>query len=338
MKKFLLYGHSGSYNHGSEAIASCTISHIRENYPDAYIILSSHFPDQDREFSICADKITAPDFDLWQKEKAAKEAAEKYVLAERMYANALDEIDSKTTLLSIGGDNFCYGNSHRLAVFQNRAKEKNAKSILWYCSLDEKITDEVKEILLTFNEIIARESLTYNLLKSEGFNNIKLDNDIAFRLKPKETDIPQGSYIILNLSPLLVRKNPQVIAAAEKAIEYILSNTDLSIALLPHVVNAVDNDMEILSQFAGINEDRIIKISDKLSAAEYKYIITKSKGVISARTHACIAAYSTNIPVLALGYSQKALGIAIDNNAEDLVVDCRKDISVESIADKITWL
>jgi hypothetical protein len=73
MKRFLLYGHSGSYNHGSEAIAKTTIAVICEKYPDSEIILSSHFPEQDREFGVCADRIIAPDGSMGEgKESVCK--------------------------------------------------------------------------------------------------------------------------------------------------------------------------------------------------------------------------------------------------------------------------
>ena len=55
MKKFLLYGHGGSYNHGAEAIIRTTVQLIREKYPNSNIILSSNFAEQDLEYGL--DKI-----------------------------------------------------------------------------------------------------------------------------------------------------------------------------------------------------------------------------------------------------------------------------------------
>lgn len=43
-----------------------------------------------------------------------------------------------------------------------------------------------------------------------------------------------------------------------------------------------------------------------------KNIISKSEFFIGARTHATIAAYSTSVPTLVIGYSVKARGIAKD--------------------------
>ena len=44
----------------------------------------------------------------------------------------------------------------------------------------------------------------------------------------------------------------------------------------------------------------------------YEYIISKCSFFIGARTHATIAAYSTGVPTLVVGYSVKARGIARD--------------------------
>lgn len=44
-KNFLLYGHGGAYNHGSEAIIRCTVDLIKKKYPQSKIILSTHFKD-----------------------------------------------------------------------------------------------------------------------------------------------------------------------------------------------------------------------------------------------------------------------------------------------------
>lgn len=45
MKKYLLYGHGGAYNHGAEAIVRSTVALIREREPEAHILLSTHFPE-----------------------------------------------------------------------------------------------------------------------------------------------------------------------------------------------------------------------------------------------------------------------------------------------------
>ena len=51
---------------------------------------------------------------------------------------------------------------------------------------------------------------------------------------------------------------------------------------------------------------------DDLNAEEIKGVISQCRFFIAARTHASIAAYSTCVPTLVVGYSVKAKGIAKD--------------------------
>jgi polysaccharide pyruvyl transferase WcaK-like protein len=159
--------------------------------------------------------------------------------------------------------------------------------------------------------------------------------DIAFDLVPEPYDIGIENYAALNVSPLVIRKNPMALNAFRALVDYILAETDLNIALVPHVVQPVDNDYDALREFDIRGNERIALVSDKLSAAQYKHIISKAKFCISARTHAAIAAYSSGVPTLAVAYSVKAHGIAkefglpvIDiaeiNNERDLIGKFRR--------------
>ena len=92
-----------------------------------------------------------------------------------------------------------------------------------------------------------------------------------------------------------------------------MDNTDASIALIPHVVWASNDDRIPLKQ---LDEDvdqnpRLVLIEDH-TAPELKYIISKCSFFVGARTNATIAAYSTGVPTLVVGYSVKARGIARD--------------------------
>ena len=58
------------------------------------------------------------------------------------------------------------------------------------------------------------------------------------------------------------------------------------------------------------------------TSKQLKYIISNCRTVIAARTHASIAAYSSNIPTLVLGYSVKSKGLALDlfGSTDDYVI------------------
>jgi polysaccharide pyruvyl transferase WcaK-like protein len=59
------------------------------------------------------------------------------------------------------------------------------------------------------------------------------------------------------------------------------------------------------------DNDRVILFGD-MPCRQIKYIISKCRAFIGARTHATIAAYSSCVPTLVVGYSVKARGIAKD--------------------------
>ena len=100
----------------------------------------------------------------------------------------------------------------------------------------------------------------------------------------------------------------------EKIIEYILSDTDCSVALIPHVIKPTDNDIDALKKLYVKYKDsgRIVLFDGKLNAEQIKGYIARCRAFVGARTHSTIAAYSTCVPTLVLGYSVKSRGIARD--------------------------
>ena len=72
------------------------------------------------------------------------------------------------------------------------------------------------------------------------------------------------------------------------------------------------------------DKNRVVTIED-MSVGKLKFIISKCRFFIGARTHAIIAAYSSRVPAVALGYSVKAKGIACDLFGTDkgYVIDAR---------------
>jgi len=316
-KSFLLYGHGGSYNHGAEAIIKTTISLLRELNPDSYIAISTHFKEQDIEFNIPADNFYERDKKYLQLNQRSEV---KGLYDKQIYKQVIDSITKDTICLSVGGDTYCYGNWNRQAVIHKAALKNGAKSILWSCSIDPSvITPEIIDVLRSHHLITARESITYTILHDLGLTNVLQCTDIAFELPALETTLPEGfisgGMVAINISPLLIRRESIqgiVVKNVQKLIKFILTNTDMGVALIPHVVMPADNDNDAFDKLELPSDSRICRISSKLSASEYKYIISKCRFGIFARTHAAIAAYSSGVPCIALGYSAKSEGIAND--------------------------
>lgn len=324
-KHYLIYGHGGSYNHGGEAITSCTIELLRKLSPDCRITLSTHFPEQDSEFGISADEIVTRNL--------------AGTTNEEVYRSTLEKITPDTVAIQVGGDNYCYRNWQRYAQIHEKTKRCGGTSILWGTSIDEQqLDEELLAVLKEHDVILARECLTYECLKKRGLNNVLQVSDIAFSMEAESTGFSLDNYVVINLSPLVCRKNPEAEEAVNRLIAYILSNTDYNIVLLPHVVVTADNDYEALSSLKWQDLERVVLVSDKLSARQYKSIVAKAQLCVAARTHVTIAAYSCGVPTLAIGYSTKARGIALDLGMADYVVNIEADDFSERLTSKFREL
>ena len=304
---FILYGHGGSYNHGCEALTRCTIALLRDKFPDRRIILSTHFADQDREFDIDADEFV-------ERNPSGQSNDETY-------APTIDRIQLGDICIHVAGDNYCYQNWQRYAALHYMSLNRGAKSILWSCSIDpEAIDAQMRAALKSHHLITSREEMTYKALLSHGLTNVVKVSDIAFTLSTVHIDFDMRDFVALNISPLVIRKKPLVKTAFQKLVDYILDETDMGIALLPHVVNPVDNDYDALRAVDVRDSNRVMLVSDKLSAGQYKHIVSKARFCVTARTHLAIAAYSACVPTLAIGYNVKSQGIAADVKMAEHVI------------------
>ena len=177
--------------------------------------------------------------------------------------------------------------------------------------------------LCTYTHIIARESLTYDALKAAGIpkERLTLTRDPAFTLATDATvSLPEGFIprrtIGINLSPMaqgLEQTSGVTMESYKALIRHIIESSNAQVALIPHVVWATNDDrvplQELYEHFA--DTGRVVMIGDH-SAKELKHIISQCSLFIGARTHATIAAYSSGVPTLVLGYSVKSRGIARD--------------------------
>ena len=88
----------------------------------------------------------------------------------------------------------------------------------------------------------------------------------------------------------------------------------MNVALIPHVIWEDNNDDRKPSKFLYDKfkyTNRVVLIEDD-NCEVLKGYISRCRFFIGARTHSTIAAYSTYVPTLVVGYSIKAKGIAKD--------------------------
>ena len=266
------------------------------------------------------------------------------------YKNFLAEAEG--ICFSIGGDNYCYGRGgyQSLMAVDRALLKKGCKTVLWGCSIEpDSLKDaELVADLASFSLITARETLTYEALCAAGLTNARLYPDPAFTLKADCRALPQGfvegNTIGINLSPLIMAcetKNGAAFQNFVSLISHILETTDAQIALIPHVVWDGNDDRTPLRALAERFADtgRVILVDDA-NAEEIKGVISRCRLFIGARTHATIAAYSTCVPTLVVGYSVKAKGIAKDlfGTYENYVVPVQSLASGDELNGAFDWL
>ena len=324
--KIMMYGHDGSLNRGCEAIVRSSSEMIKDRVKASKIILASGNPKTDKMLKKIDEVFngSAVEFNpnLFQKIRIAAEVkllkSEHYALG-KIYKNVINKIDDIDILLSIGGDNYCYGEQPGFYEINRRVKKNGKKLVLWGCSIGKEDMSKRKlEDLKNFDLILARETLTYDMLKNKGLTNVKLVADPAFTMEREELPLPRGwkenDTIGLNFSPLVLNRNKESAKAVRELIKHILNVTESTIALTPHVMIEGNNDFEILNEIYEEFKDtkRVIILPNNLNAIQYKGYIARMRAFIGARTHATIAAYSNSVPTMVLGYSVKSRGIAKD--------------------------
>ena len=336
VKKILLYGIGSLQNKGCEALVNSTIAQINPNID----IVAATF-DYEHNKNMYKDRINHFVNHHKQNPEGFTEEEQKefehiqnipfdYYNYECFYErDVIKEMKDADICIHIGGDNYCYGVNEWIYAINRKAKELNKKTVLWGASLYDEINDlELINDLQKYDLLMIREKISYNAIKKYiDKDRIMLVPDPAFSLKPKKVTVSswyKGREAIgLNLSPLTV-KTKENEEAVTRFIDYILKNTKYSIALLPHVAVEEVSDLSVLKKIKEEykNEDRIFLDDGEYDCQEIKYIISKCALVVAARTHASIAAYSTEIPTLVIGYSVKSRGIAEDlfGNYQDYVL------------------
>ena len=343
--KYFLFNHSGSLNHGCEAIIRGTVNIIENSDPDAEFVLVSYNAESDR---ILPENVEVCPWTTRELSKTEKIIAafnfkilhsEEYTIS-RYHSPIIDFASDCDICLSVGGDAYCYGDNSIIRTVTRELKKAGKKVVLWGASIgEEDFTDEKLDSLKDFDAIFARESLTENLLKSRGANeNIFLHSDPAFCMERDEMTLPEGftkdNTLGINVSPLVASHNPEITEAVKGFIKHVIDNTTLKILLVPHVVEHNNNDYDYMLPFYKEFEKsgRIEILPSDLNAKQYKGCISKMRFFIGARTHVTIAAYSSGVPTFVIGYSVKSRGIATDLFGNtDYVLDVKKTESSDDL-------
>lgn len=327
--RLIMYMHAGSGNHGCEAIVNSLCRMIKEK-----AVLVSYRGDEDNRYSLknLCEIVQERSFG------GNKPAHVLYYIYRKLTGDGESFIRYRyheifkgrpgPLAVSIGGDNYCYESMlGDLRLANSAFGKKGIKTILLGCSIEPELLrkKQIVEDLSKYHTIIARETITYHALKEvfgkdAGKPELYCYPDPAFTLEKKELPLPDafapGNTVGINVSPM-IQENESIPGITMKnyreMIRFIIDHTDMQIALIPHVVWGQNDDRkpihELYETFEGTG--RVVEIGDG-TCEELKGFISRCRLFVGARTHATIAAYSSLVPTLVVGYSVKARGIAWD--------------------------
>lgn len=365
VKKIVFVDHNGSGNHGCEALVRglCLVL-SKMGIKDALLLSAS--PEEDLKYGL--DHIVCIDSSKKRVHRFSLSFLFAYlyhlVFKEYIYLDLLPyrkqveaTLNIHTVAFSIAGDGYCYGNTKDHSMLHGLYRRQGSKTVLWTCSISpESLNDkELIADLRSYDLITARESLTYNALVSKGLKNVLLFPDGAFNLGRVDLPLPsgfiEGNTVGVNVSPMIISNETNAGITFRNylhLLDYILRETTMNIALIPHVVWSSNDDRVPLQKlkeelFQLINNleahKRVCLIEDH-NAEELKGFIARCRFMVAARTHASIAAYSSCVPTLVIGYSVKARGIARDlfGTDENYVISVQSLSSEKELLHSFQWL
>lgn len=239
--------------------------------------------------------------------------------------------------LEIGGDNYTldYGLPTKFLALDRYLQECELPVALWGASIgpfddNAEFADRMFSHLRSLDALYVRESTTVEYLRRHGVcDNVREVADPAFALEatapPAEVvaDLQPDGAIGFNVSPLLARfatagEVSRWRALCSRALESLCRETDREIVLIPHVTSplpASDDHCLLASLLESLDRrlsGRVRCAPPTLSAAETKWLIARCAVFVGARTHATIAALSSQVPTVSLIYSNKGRGLNDD--------------------------
>lgn len=167
----------------------------------------------------------------------------------------------------------------------------------------------ILQFLAAIGNLYVRESTSKDYLEQHQIL-AQSCYDPAFNLEYTAQPTKTNS-VGLNLSPYVVKDSKYLEMFAENIIQ--LQNQGYHFIYLSHVYDNNNNgDRECYHKLNKLLDQKIEDHTFELDASNAKAVISTLSFIISARTHVCIAGYSTGVPTLALSYSFKSIGLNTD--------------------------
>ena len=168
------------------------------------------------------------------------------------------------------------------------------------------------------------------VLQNQGFN---LANIFNKKVNLKNMKIENNSIGIIPNSRVVERVNSEEIYSIYKLIIKKLINAKKSVYILRHSYEDLVICEKIKKFFS--NNKNVILISDDLNAIELESIIKQFDFVIASRYHSIVHSYKNGVPALVIGWAIKYFELLKDFDQLDYFFDCRNNISISEIDNKI---
>lgn len=195
------------------------------------------------------------------------------------------------------------------------------------------------QVMRRASAVTTRDDLSTAFLREIGYDGPVIEaSDVALRLPFTAPDRrPEGPLRIgLNVSGLLfnggyTRDNMFGLAAAypeviRALLSRLLARGDCEVHLVPHVISdeiEVEDDYRASARLC--EEFPELILAPKFAGpSEAKSYIAGLDFFAGARMHACIAAFSSGVPVLPMAYSRKFAGL-FGSLGYEALIDCRAD-------------
>lgn len=204
-----------------------------------------------------------------------------------------------------------------------------------------------KALMRCCRVILTRDSLSTDYCRALGLKDVVEATDVAFMLPfDRQTrDAKAPVKVGINLSGLLfnggysrdnmfsLRTDYPVLARS--LVSRFLAAGDCEVHLVSHVItdrSQVEDDYRVATLLAG--EFPGVKVAPRFrTPVEAKSYISGLDFFCGSRMHACIAAFSSGVPVVPIAYSRKFAGL-FGSLGYDAVTDCRTQTAPE-IADVV---
>jgi len=347
--KFYLAGQTQFGNRGCEALTRTVISTLSERFADASFLVPATNPDLDGaqwpQMGQCGAEFVRTNstpfvIKWWNRAiRIAPWIKPLWEPAYKLPAIAASDIAKCDAVVMIGGDmitlDYGPGSLFIWSGFMDAARRAGYPTMLFAASIspfkDPVFEKYMASHLKRYSVITLRESESLAYVRSLGVENAVLVADPAFCLNPEPFDLPSpftpgGPGVLgFNITPILEESwqragiKADLVEEAVAFLKRVLAETDLSIALIPHVdaldgslYNSDSSTLERLLAGLGGSSQRVAKIAKGLNTAQCKHLIGSCCYFMGGRTHSTIAAWSRGVPTTTFAYSTKANGLNKD--------------------------